>query len=212
MSDSSPVRTRATLTFEDGRRQTASNLSELAGVLSADVLGQLVLIVVTGEDREGLQYSLVGSPRTPGLRLNVTGTNESIVLGAASLAYRRMMAGYVDRFGGWRAPVWMVSAIAPMFALSLVASRNLDSSFARIAVIAGAGVLTFAVFVGLADLIRVNRSFQLVREIPHQPAAWVVLKWMSLRERFKLRTVLGLLGAIAIAVVSNKISDLIHWP
>lgn len=207
------LRMSAFIGTQNGRSSTAKTLDELTNLIarteSADLL---VLRVDLQSPDEMYGATVVATPRTPGLRIQVWGPEQSRSLGAAQLAFRRMMAGYVDRLGGWRAPTWMVSALAPLLLFGIGVSPGAANPWARAAVIIASLVSSVAVFLFSYRRLLVPGGFEILEQVPANRANRLKRAFSDPRAHRWIRRLVPLAAALAVGVIGNKLSDLIPWP
>jgi hypothetical protein len=203
----------AVLTWTDGTHHSFESLHDVQEKLENANHQQVLALRVDCASHDGaMEGALVAQPLIPGVQLYVTGNDKSRVLGLSELVFQRMMIGYVDRMGGWRGLAWMLSAIAPVLLVSIAVSPGQASAGARVAVSAAALVGSLATFLVIGPYFQVSRGLDIVTYIPDS----ALRRMSALLPRFyrhrRTRTVLTVLGALAVGIAGNKLADLLPWP
>ncbi|MEV4248744.1 hypothetical protein AB0J63_35680 [Streptosporangium canum] len=156
--------------------------------------------------------TLLARQKIDGMRVYMNGRDQAKVLGVTQLVFQKMMIGYVDRMGGWRAPIWMGIAILPMLLVSTFINNNVANSLAR-SLLVGATALSALVIFWLSYKVLLRlEAFVLMRTLPPRRGnamiAWIVTKYRIPA----IKWIAGLIGIVLVSIISNKISDLIPWP
>jgi hypothetical protein len=200
------------LNLLDGGSRTAGSLADLSALLastpSADVMSLRVDISAKGDS---LRASVVASPREPGLLLLTQATKPAESLGIAQLAFRAMMVGYVDRLGGWRAPLWMATALAPLLLVSIGVSPGHSPIWGRIALIVAGIFGSIAAFALSFRRFQVPAGFELLDSEPEARGAFGHSLRRIAAHRWT-RRLAATLGAVLVGAVGSKLATVIPWP
>ena len=155
------------ITWSDGSHQQESTLDHLKRALQARSLDDpLTIRIETQSGPGGVSGTLVARHRFPGVSIGVTGDDEAKVLGAAELAFQRLMIGYVDRMGSWRGLAWSLTALAPLLLVIIsLAGREVPASI-RLAILAIALSGSFASFKFSYPSLLVSAPMVLLDHVP----------------------------------------------
>ncbi len=202
----------ASVSWVDGTNSRVSQLDELRGLLTPERFGDILAVRISARTHTAVKVTLVARPKIPGLVLEIEGPDPATVLGAAEIAFQRMMVGYIDRMGGLRGLVWMLFALAPTILVSWAVAESSTSNIVRAGLFLVAGLSGVSIFVLSGPRLLVSQSFALLESVPKNR----VEKWRmvakSLYARKQTKAALGVAGALLLGVIGNKLSDLIPFP
>jgi hypothetical protein len=197
----------------DGSHQLLTRLEDVRRFIGSAPLNKLLAIRIVCTDAERSIVSvLIGRPSEPGFELQVMASDQVLALGLTEAIFRQMMIGYVDRMGGWRAPFWMLSAIAPLIVVILATSSGDASVGGRILVASLAAMASVGSFLLSYPWILANAGFDLIEFVPEFNSRKHVVTVRTFLQRRRVRAAIGLLGALILGIVGNKLSDLLPWP
>lgn len=208
------VRTiQASITWIDGTAFRAESVEEVREKLGSQNLNRVLAIRVEAKSSDDtVNTSLVARNKIPGVIVRVESTDESQALGAAELAFRKLMLGYVDRMGSFRAPTWMLTALTPMLVFSLLISGKIDNGTIRAAAAALVAATSIATFAATYRLLIFSKGFELVDQIPRSKMAGLLASIRNIYRSRWTKPILAGLMAIILGIIGNKLSDLIPFP
>ena len=150
----------------------------------------------------------------PGILVTAQGPSRIEVSGLATLLYRSVLPGYIDRYGNplrWLAAV-AITALPGIATYALVVSRWEAWPNALVLLIAAAGLAITVWTLGKGwewTLYRTPLEF-VPDEVP--PPANRVGQAKAVLARPWVARIVGVTGVLILGIVANKLSDLIHWP
>lgn len=203
----------ATISLWLGQSRTFATLAEFraaAAELDDDQISAIRIDVAEGP----LSGTLVARRRMPGVLVSAQGPDRIEVDGLARLMFAQAMQGYVDRYGGvWRPFAAIAVTLVPV-ALALRIGTSLAEewpAWATALFAAAALAVCFVVMVNSWQWTLVRTPLDLIpndaperRDIRARVGAFL--------GHPRVARVLALAGVIVIGIVTNKISDVIHWP
>lgn len=205
-----------TLTWCDGRQSYFDKVPTAVSALEADgmPLDDLILLRAEGQlDDKSLKWTFVAKNQpSPGVFLNLEGSATALVRGAAEQAFQDMMIGYVDRLGTWRAPVWLLTSLAPVLLASFAVSATGASSIVRLATFAAAILSATAVALVTSTQFQVTPGLTLVRTSELRGTRRNRDLWQNLIARRWVRAIGASLWALGLGVLGNKLAGLLNWP
>jgi len=207
-----PVELRARMSLLDGRSVEARSLDDLSRSLDSVSADEVALLRVDLEAGPASGAAMTATRSDPGVRIRVWGDQEGQTLGAAQLVFQKLMIGYVDRLGGWRALIWMATALAPLLLVSIGFASGNGDPWARTAILTAGLVGSLAVFLFSYPLLLVPGGFVLLDKEPPRRVAYVYSLALRFARNVWTRKGLALLGALLVGIVGNKLAELIPWP
>lgn len=202
---------RMTVSWADGTHDDVASFASAVSVLTARSFDEVLAVRFTVSSVKATGV-LVGRTKLPGLSLKLSGQDVGHLLGVAELVFRRMMIGYVDRMGGRRGIGWMLSSLAPLLLAVLAVSPGNADLWARLGVLLVALGGSLATFVLGYRVLLYSEPFLLVAHVQPRNIRQIrslVRSWVG---RPYVRPALGVLSAIVIGILSNKLADLLPWP
>lgn len=208
----SATETNIVTSLANGTSTVTKDISDLLDVMSRDVDSLISVRVEVKSTDSALSGVLVGRPRIPGLRVQVRGDDPSKALGIVELTFRRMMIGYVDRLGGIRAPIALLSAVAPMLLIGIAATPGDGSLIGRMVTLGIAVASCFALlYIGLNHL-RVSQGFSCVAEIPTSGMGRVSGGVKVVYANRYVKSVFGVAWVVILGACGSKLAEFIPWP
>ncbi|WP_459804192.1 hypothetical protein [Herbidospora sp. RD11066] len=204
---------RAWISWTSGQQEVISNIDSLNQRLEGATLEEIFsLRVEVASSPQGISGLVVARQRIPGLLVNVNGNDQAKVLGVTQLVFQEMMIGYVDRMGGWRAPIWILLSLAPMMLVSFFIQENAENNVSRsFLVIASAASAIMILGLGYR-MLQHSIAFTLVQVLPRKRGS-ALLEWAIKKYRIPaIKWLAGLVGVILVGIATNKIADWIPWP
>lgn len=160
-------RFRAWVTRIDGTNAEFGRPDDLQKALKTESLsGILAVRVELATQDEATTVVLVARNKIPGVLVRVESVDYPRSLGLAEVAYRQSMIGYVDRLGGYRGPLLMLSTAGPLIALSFLIGAGIANAFVRTLSILLAGGAALIAYVGVYRRLLVPHALALVDELP----------------------------------------------
>lgn len=211
-SPSGTPQVRSQIGFTDARSVTVSSLDELQSSLSREGAASILTIrVEITEPHDAYFAAVILAPGAHGLRVEVLGRDRARSLGAAQVAFERMMIGYVDRMGGWRGLAWMVSALAPLLLFSLGISLVRSNVWVPILFLSVGLVSSFAVFTTMYSVLLFPSGATVVEHLRESARVRHARTLRGLMFHTWTRRVLSWCGALLIGVLGSKLADLLPW-
>jgi hypothetical protein len=204
--------TATVISFDGVFREFNSAAEVLSYCNDVGVDSILSIRVVCAALDGSIAATLVARPKVPGVILDVNGPGRSVVLGLTELAFQRMMIGYVDRLGAWRGAAWMATAIAPVLLISMTFSAAQAPWWVRLLVGMVAFGGSFLTLILTYSAFQFGRGFELVDKLPERRSVQLAVLLKRVKRNKRTRFILWVVGTLFLAVVGNKLSDLILWP
>ena len=160
---------RGRLVQADGTCWDAVTASDLTALVERVHPATLSIFRVSIDVDDGASGAvLLASQQDPGVALRVWGQDPASVAGVGHLAFRRMMAGYVDRLRGWRAVAWMLSALAPLLLIGIAfpVDAEATASVRRWLVLSAGLGSSVAVFLFMYRQLLVPAGFEILDRLP----------------------------------------------
>ncbi|MEV6868581.1 hypothetical protein AB0M44_47370 [Streptosporangium subroseum] len=204
---------RIWICWSDGTHEQAKDLIILAERLSSRPASALLSARIEVLSKS-LKISgvLVARYKISALSVEINGKSRASVLGATQLIFHKMMIGYVDRMGGWRAPVWMLTAFVPMLLLGTSINEEKTGTLGGFLLVVAIAVGSLTTFKVTYPALLVSKPLELLKELPERHGH-IFLKWAV--EKYSnptIKWIVGLMGVMLVGIISNKLSDLIRWP
>lgn len=204
-----------TLTWADGQQNVLNDIRTALETLQAQDqrLGELLLLRGEGHLNDAsLSWILVAKNQPlPGMTLRVQGANAALVRGAAEQAFHSMMIGYVDRMSGWRGLSWLFTVLAPILLASIAVSSTRASATVRLVVLFVAAVSGVVTFLMSAKAFHVKRGIEILSASVEGQTNRAQF-WTTFVQHRLIRATGAVLGALAIGIIGNKLSELMPWP
>ncbi|MFG1606979.1 hypothetical protein [Actinoplanes sp. NPDC049265] len=207
-----PDTVHARILWIDGTNSDLVGLKQVEELLKPQRLQDVLAIRFDSAMDDAGLVSLVARQRIPGLVLQVEGNDPAFALGAAELAFRRMMAGYVDRMGGLRALTWMLFGLTPMILVSWAVGRSDIGTTTRLLLFGVAVISGFSMFRFSGPRLLVGRPLVLLERIPDSRSQELKSHAVSLYSRTYVKVAAGVAGSLFLGVLGNKLADLIPFP
>jgi hypothetical protein len=206
---------RAEITWADGSRQVEADVESLRRALKErkpDDLLMVRFVVAAGDG--SVEGTLLARAKLPGITLEVTGINRAQVLGIAELVFQQMMIGYVDRVGGWRLPMWMLTAYIPGILIVTAVNRAHVSS--KPIIVIPLILLTIVILILTMSLsyeaLIVKKPLKIeatpILQRRERTASWIRTTY----RRPVTRRVLYIIGTLIIGVLASELATVIPWP
>ncbi len=156
---------------------------------------------------------LVARKRIPGLIASVKGGTQSLRLGAAELTFRKMMIGYVDRMGGLRGLSWMLISLAPLLVMSVIIAPGDVNFVVRLLVLGVVALGSIGTFSYVYPYLKYSQPLKLCVQLQKTSLfKGAYVRGASWLNRPYIKPIIGALGAIALGIIGNKLSDAIPFP
>jgi hypothetical protein len=210
-----PATVSVSCTDSTGRHRRYDSLEEFGASASQVPDDDLsTLRIEIRKDATDTAGAIVARRVMPGVLIHASGRNRIEVDGFARLLFRRLMPGYIDRYGGmWRWLTAVAITLVPAALFYGIAADRWDNWPHALSILVGIiGVpVTFWVMVHSWQWTLYRTPVEFVPdEAP--PGA----DWRGSIENFFRRSwvakALALVGILALGVITNKISELIPWP
>jgi hypothetical protein len=202
----------ARISWSDGTQTVLSDFDSIRNALPPERFADVLAIRFVAKSASGVGATMVARRKIPGLELCVEGSDAASVLGTGEILFQRMMAGYVDRMGGFRPLVWMLLALAPMILVSWAVERNATSATGRLVLVAIAVLSGLSLFALSGPKLLVDKPLALLEFAPKSRFdRWKASALSAYRHRYAKAT-LAVLGALVVGIIGNKLSELIPFP
>lgn len=208
----SPDGVSGSVAWTDGTSSRFGQLDELRTLLVPERFGDILAVRISAGMRDSIKLTLVARQKVPGLVLQVEGSEPAAVLGVGELAFQRMMVGYVDRLGGFRGLAWMLFGLGPMIVVSWAVSRSEISLHLRLGLLVLALLSGLSLFALSGQRFLVSRPLVFLKEIPGSHVERWKIAVKSTYANKRVKAVLGVVGALILGVIGNKLSELIPFP
>lgn len=213
LSDGVPGRFRAAITWVDGSHALAASLdglrANLANRVSTDILAMRIDFSTRDETTKAF---FVARNRIPGLSIRVESSDYARSLGLVEMAYRQSLIGYVDRLGGFRAPLVGLLTTGPLITFSLAANSDIASPTFRTFAVIFIGALALIAYPLIYRMTLATQALALIEALPPKRlAAWRARLARVYRLRY-VKVTIGATGALTLGIIGNKIADLIPFP
>jgi hypothetical protein len=207
------ARLAVSVTWASGTQDRPRTLQGLRTALGKGDLSDLMVarLDVSSADKE-TSGTLLARRMLPGLIVMVSSKDQSRTLGATELVFQRMMVGYVDRMGGWRGPVWMALATAPLLltVLAITPGEGYAAAWTLLTLLAAVSGIT--IFQLSYRALLVSTPLVVLEQLPETRRRRSLLLLLSLYHHRHTRRVLGGIAVLLVGVAGNKLAELIPFP